>query len=55
MFISNLAAFTEALGVQNAPTVMYLSMVPWESDDQRNEFIRKLTNIDMREDGAYGS
>jgi len=55
MFIRNLAAFTEALGVENAPTIMYLSMVPWPSDDDRNEFIKILTGRNMQEDNAYGS
>jgi len=55
MFVRNLAAFTEALGVENAPTIMYLSLVPWNSDDDRNEFIRQLTNKDFREDMSYGS
>lgn len=55
MLIRNLAAFTDALGVENAPTIMYLSMVPWPSDDARNEFIRELTNIDMKELRTYGA
>lgn len=55
MFIRNLAAFTEALGVENAPTVMYMSMVPWPNDDSRNSFIKELTNIDMKELRTYGS
>lgn len=55
MLIRNLAAFTDALGVENAPTIMYLSMVPWPSDDMRNEFIRELTNIDMKELRTYGA
>lgn len=55
MFERNLAAFTEALGVQNAPTIMHLSLIPWESDEQRNEFIQQLTGIDMRDERVYGS
>ena len=54
MFIRNLAAFTEALGVENAPTVVYLSMVPWPTDESRNDFIKNLTNIDMKELRTYG-
>lgn len=53
-FIRNLAAFTDALGVENAPTIMFLSQVEWPSDDSRNEFIRELTNIDMKELRTYG-
>jgi hypothetical protein len=46
MFIDNLDAFTEALGVENAPSVVYLSMVGWPSTEERDSFIRLLTNID---------
>ena len=54
MFIRNLAAFTQALGVENAPTIMALSQVPWPSDDDRNLFIKQLTGIDFAEDNSYG-
>ena len=54
MFIRNLGAFTEALGVQNAPTIWYMSMIPWPSDDDRDTFIRQLTNQNMRERLTYG-
>lgn len=54
MFIRNLAAFTEALGVQNAPTIWYMSMIPWPDDDKRDTFIRQLTNKNMREQLTYG-
>jgi hypothetical protein len=54
MLIRNLAAFTEALGVENAPTIMYMGMVPWPDDDSRNAFIKELTNIDMKELRTYG-
>jgi len=30
----NAAAFTEAFGVQNAPLVVWMSMVPWEDEDR---------------------
>lgn len=53
MFVRNLAAFTEALGVENAPTIMSLSLIPWQSDDQRNEFIRQLTGYDVRQANNY--
>jgi hypothetical protein len=55
VFIRNLAAFTEALGVENAPTIMHLSLIPWESDDARNDFILQLTDVDMRDERTYGS
>ena len=53
MFARHLAAFTDALGVENAPTIVTLSLVPWPSDDVRNSFIKDLTGIDIREQSAY--
>ena len=46
MFIQNLGAFTEALGIENAPTVVYLSLVPWPSVEERDDFIRTLTRTE---------
>lgn len=54
MLDRNLAAFTEVLGVENAPTVVYLSLVPWPSDDARNDFIKALTGISMKAVNAIG-
>lgn len=54
MFIRNLAAFTDALGVENAPTVLYMSLVPWPSDESRDEFIKNLTGISMKEHYSNG-
>jgi len=51
MFINNLGAFTETLGVENAPTIVYLSMVPWPDNGTRNDFIEALTGI--RVGGIY--
>jgi hypothetical protein len=48
MLIDNLAAFTEALGVENAPTVVHLSFVPWPDTDTRDAFIKDLTGYDPR-------
>lgn len=48
MFIKNLAAFSDALGVENAPTVVYMSLVPWPDEDTRDDFIMALTNRDPR-------
>lgn len=48
MFIDNLAAFTEALGVENAPTIFHLSMVPWPDTETRDQFIRELSGYDPR-------
>jgi len=53
VFIKNLAAFTDALGVENAPIIMHLSMIPWPSDDVRNDFIKDLTNISMKDFADY--
>jgi hypothetical protein len=53
-FIRNLAAFTDALGVENAPTVMFLSQMQWPSDESRNQFIKELTKMDMKELRTYG-
>lgn len=55
MFLRNLAAFTEALGVENAPAIITFSLLPWESDDHRNDFIKDLTGINIAEKNAYGS
>lgn len=47
--IRNIAAFTEALGVENAALIFYLSTrVPWADDDDRDDFIRDLTMKDPR-------
>jgi hypothetical protein len=53
--IRHIAAFTSALGVENAPAVFSLASAPWESDEQRDEFIKELTNIDMTELNNYGA
>ena len=48
--VRNLAAFTDALGVENAALVWFLSTrVPWPDDDNRNDFIRLLTGSDPRQ------
>lgn len=47
MFVKNLAVFTEALGVENAPTVVHLSLIPWPDDATRDQFVRDLTGYDM--------
>lgn len=55
MLERNLAAFTEALGVENAPAVVYFSLLGWQSDQDRNEFITALTGRDFRSENAYGA
>ena len=54
MFVRNLAAFTEALGVQNAPTIWHLSLMPWPDDEKRDTFIYQLTQKSMKERLTYG-
>ena len=46
-FIRNLHAFTSAMGVENAPTVVHMSLIPWPDDNTRDDFIKKLTGYDM--------
>jgi len=54
MFVRNLAAFTQALGIENAPTVISLSTVPWKDDEDRDEFIKQLTGVSIKELNANG-
>jgi hypothetical protein len=49
MFTRSLADFTDTLGVENAPTIIYLSLLPWPSDEERVEFIKALTNRSIPE------
>lgn len=53
-FIRHLAAFTQALGVENAPVIFSLAQAPWRDDDQRDDFIKDLTGMDMTEINNYG-
>ena len=53
-WVRNLDAFTQALGVENAPIIFTLAKVPFKDDDQRDEFIRDLTGMNMRELKIYG-
>lgn len=55
MFVRNLDAFTRALGVENAPAIIHLSLIPWENDEQRDEFIRDITDINIRQVNSFGS
>jgi hypothetical protein len=47
MFFKSLGVFTDALGVENAPAIVHLSMVPWPDDATRDSFIKALTGSDM--------
>ena len=53
MFVRNLADFTTAFGVENAPAVVYFSLIPWPSDEERVEFIKAYTGLSMRELNDY--
>jgi|31_taG_2_1085359.scaffolds.fasta_scaffold43344_2 hypothetical protein len=46
-FIRHLAAFTEALGVKHAPSIVYLSTVNWPDEPTRDRFIKLLTGKKM--------
>jgi hypothetical protein len=47
-WIRNLDAFTQALGVENAGAIFTFAKVGWRDDKQRDEFIKDLTNVDLR-------
>jgi hypothetical protein len=53
-WVRHLAAFTQALGVENAPFIFTFSKVGWKDDDQRDEFIKDLTGVDLQEAKLYG-
>ena len=53
-FIRNLAAFTQALGVENAPAIFTFAQVGWPDDETRNAFIKDLTGVDFKELDQYG-
>lgn len=53
-FVRNLAAFTQALGVENAPAIFTFSQIGWPDDETRNAFIKDLTRVDFKELDQYG-
>jgi hypothetical protein len=55
VFLRNLDAFTQALGVENAPTILSLSELGWPDDQTRDEFIKDIAGIDMKELNSYGA
>ena len=55
VFIRNLDAFTQALGIENAPAIVHFSLLPWESDQQRDDFIKDITGINLAQVSAYGA
>lgn len=50
MFVSNLAVFTEALGVENAPTIMEMSLIPWPDEMTRDQFIKRFDRLQHDEE-----
>lgn len=54
MWLRNLEAFTQALGVENAPTIFALSQLGWPDDKTRNEFIKDLSGVDFKDLNLYG-
>jgi hypothetical protein len=42
----NIDKFANSLGYQNAGIVMQLSMIPWASPEERDDFITSITGQD---------
>ena len=42
-FVKDVTAFADALGFDHPAVILQLAEVPWESEDDRDEFIRILT------------
>lgn len=42
-FVDNIAAAVDALGVEAAGVVYGIGMTPWESDDERDGFLRLVS------------
>lgn len=42
-FVKDVTAFVDALGMDEPAVVLSLAEVPWESDSDRDEFIKYLT------------
>lgn len=59
MFIRNLDHFTLALGLETpdgqplAPLIFDLASLPFQTDEQRNQFTRDLTGLDFKQRGTY--
>ncbi len=47
-FVNNIAAAVDALGVEAAGVVYGIALTPWESDQERDEFLRLVSG---RRDG----
>jgi hypothetical protein len=46
-FIDNIDAFSTALPIDAAAIIMHMSLIPWPSNDVRDQFIKDLTNVDV--------
>lgn len=42
-FVKDVTAFVDALGYDYPGIVLSLANIPWESDQDRNDFIKSLT------------
>jgi len=42
-FVNNIAAAVDALGVEAAGVVYGIALTPWESDEERDEFLRLVS------------
>lgn len=42
-FVSNIEAVVKAIGSQHPGIVMNLAAVPWESDEDRDSFLRSIS------------
>ena len=47
-FVRHAAAFTDAMGVENAPFILFMARIPWPSDQERDDFIKGLTGKEPR-------
>ena len=42
-FVKNVTAFVDALGYEYPGVILSLANIPWESDQDRNDFIKSIT------------
>jgi len=47
-FFDNVDKFANSLGYQNAGVVMELSMMSWNSPEERDAFITSITNAEVQ-------
>jgi hypothetical protein len=50
-FFDHLDKFGNSLGYDNIPTAICLSMVPWQSTEDRDMFIMAITGEDVKGGG----